>query len=243
MHLFPAIDLIDGRVVRLTRGDYDQQTTYGDDPVAQARAFEQAGCDHLHVVDLDGARTGDTVNFPVIERICRETNLTVEVGGGIRDEQTIKRYMTAGVRRLVLGTAALTRWDWFEQLARTPTLANKLVLGLDARGGKLAIGGWKQTTEATALQIARRVTDWPLAGIVYTDISTDGTLEGPALQATREVADATGVPVVASGGVGTLADLEQLRTLPIFGVIVGRALYENRFTAAEAVRMLRVGPA
>lgn len=241
MHLFPAIDLIDGRVVRLTQGDYDQQTTYGDDPVAQARAFEQAGCEYLHVVDLDGARTGDTVNFPVIERICRQTTLTVEVGGGIRDEDTIKRYIGAGVKRLVLGTAALTQWDWFEQLAHTPTLANKLVLGLDARKGKLAIGGWKQTTEATALQIARQVTDWPLAGIVYTDISTDGTLEGPALQSTRDLAEATTVPIVASGGVGTLDDLKQLRTLPILGVIVGRALYENRFTPAEAVQVLRDG--
>ena len=148
MYLFPAIDLIGGKVVRLRQGAYDQQTTYGDDPLAQAKTFEDAGATYLHMVDLDGARSGQQAHLDVIERICRATSLRVEVGGGIRREETISQLIGAGVKRIVLGTAALTDWPWFEQLVQEPLLANKLVLGLDARKGKLAIGGWTETTEA-----------------------------------------------------------------------------------------------
>jgi len=235
MYLFPAIDLRDGCVVRLYQGDYDQQTTYGDDPVAQARQFADAGASYLHVVDLDGARTGKMTHLPILERICRTTGLTVEFGGGVRDESTIGQLVGAGVKRIVLGTAALRDWSWFETLARTPTLANKLVLGLDARKGKLAVSGWQTTTETTAPEVAERVDGWPLAGIVYTDIATDGTLAGPNLEATRQIAEATSVPVIASGGVGTLDHLRALRELPIFGAIVGRALYDGAFTIDQAI--------
>jgi phosphoribosylformimino-5-aminoimidazole carboxamide ribotide isomerase len=240
MYLFPAIDIIGGQVVRLLKGDYGQRTTYGSDPLSQAKRFADAGATYLHVVDLDGARTGEPVNLPIIERICRETGLTVEVGGGVRDEQTIDRLLEAGVQRIVLGTAALTDWPWFERLAHQSHLADRLVLGLDARKGKLAIGGWERTIETTALEIAERVAGWPLAGIVFTDIATDGTLEGPNLESTRRIAEATDVPVVASGGVGTLEHLRALRELPIFGAIVGRALYEQRFTVGEALAAFEI---
>lgn len=234
MHLFPAIDLRDGKVVRLLRGDYDRQTTYEADPVDQAKVFADAGGTWLHVVDLDGARAGEPVNLPIIERICAATDLKVEVGGGIRDDDTIRKLLDAGVTRAILGTAALQNWDWFQQTTHD-NFADQLVLGLDARKGKLAIAGWEQTLELTALEVAKQVTDWPLAAIVFTDIATDGTLAGPNVESTREIAEATKVPVVSSGGVGNLYHLRVLRDLPLQGAIVGRALYDGAFTIEEAL--------
>lgn len=238
MYLFPAIDLRGGKVVRLLRGDYDRQTTYGDDPLQQARAFADAGASWLHVVDLDGARAGHVQHLEQIEAICRGTMLKVEVGGGVRDEGTIDHLLKAGVARVILGTAALENWDWFAGLMGNPTYRGRLVLGLDAKNDRLAVNGWEKTTATTPLEIARKVTDWPLAAIVYTDIATDGTLAGPNVEATRRIAEATHVPIVASGGVGTLEHLRALRDLPIQGAIVGRALYEGAFTAKQGVDVL-----
>jgi phosphoribosylformimino-5-aminoimidazole carboxamide ribotide isomerase len=242
MYLFPAIDLREGAVVRLRQGDYARQTTYHDDPIAQARDFEAAGARWLHVVDLDGARAGRLEHRGTIEAICRETDLWVEAGGGIRSRETIDQLLAAGVRRVVLGTAALEHWDWFRQLVEKSDYADRLVLGLDTREGKLAVAGWERTTETPALAIARQVSDWPLAAIIYTDIATDGTLSGPNVPALAEMTEATAVPIVASGGVGRLADLKKLRDLPLQGVIVGRALYDGAFTAEEAVRTLQAAP-
>jgi len=238
MHLFPAIDLRSNQVVRLHQGDYGKQTTYGADPVEQAQAFAAAGASWLHVVDLDGARSGHMVHLDVIRRICKETKLKVEVGGGVRGEPQIDALLNAGVTRVILGTAALQRWQWFESLMGNPTYRGRLVLGLDAREGKLAVSGWEQTTDVAAIDIARKVSDWPLAAIVYTDIATDGTMQGPNIEATRQIAEATHTPIVASGGVGTLEHLRALRTLPIQGAIVGRALYEGAFTIDEAVKAI-----
>jgi phosphoribosylformimino-5-aminoimidazole carboxamide ribotide isomerase len=236
MHLFPAMDLREGQVVRLLRGQYDQQTTYEQDPLTQALAFAEAGATWLHMVDLDGARTGRMTQVPIIQRVCRETKLQVQVGGGVRGEGAIDRLLKAGVQRVVLGTAALRNWDWFEKLMGNPTYRGRLVLGLDAKGGKLAVSGWESTTELSALEIAKRVSDWPLGAIVYTDIATDGTMQGPNLEATAALAQATHTPVIASGGVGSLQHLEALRQLPIAGAIVGKALYEGAFTIAQALR-------
>ncbi len=233
--LFPAIDLRGGQVVRLHQGDYGKQTTYGSDPVQQARQFEAAGASWLHVVDLDGARTGTMVHLDFIRRICKETKLKVEVGGGVRSEASIDALLNAGVFRVVLGTAALKNWPWFESLMGNPTYRGRLVLGLDAKDGKLAVAGWEQTTDQLAIDIARKVSDWPLAAIVYTDIATDGTMQGPNVDQTRAIAAATHTPIVASGGVGTLDHLRALRTLPIQGAIIGRALYEGAFTIEQAL--------
>ncbi|MEX2671713.1 MAG: 1-(5-phosphoribosyl)-5-[(5-phosphoribosylamino)methylideneamino]imidazole-4-carboxamide isomerase [Phycisphaeraceae bacterium] len=235
MHLFPAIDLLGGRVVRLLKGDYGKQTTYDADPVDQAKAFADAGATWLHVVDLEGARSGEPAHLEVIERICKNTPLKVEVGGGVRHDQRIRQLISAGVRRTILGTAALKNWEWFEHVAHDPRLANKLVLGLDARDGQVAVDGWQNTTDVSAIDLAEKVSDWPLAAIVYTDIATDGTLEGPNVSATRDMAAATKIPVVASGGVGTLEHLRALRELDLQGIIVGRALYDNAFTIDEAI--------
>lgn len=241
MYLFPAIDLRDGRVVRLHQGDYDQQTTYELNPIQQARAFAEAGATWLHVVDLDGARDGRVKYLEVIRQIAQRTPLKIEVGGGVRKSSSIDLLFAAGVERVILGTAALQNWPWFEGLMGNPTYRGRMVLGLDARDGQLAVSGWEQQTQTTAMEVAKRVSDWPLAAIVYTDIATDGTMQGPSLDATRELAEATGVPVVASGGVGSLDHLRELRKLPIQGVIVGKAIYENAFSVHEAIATLEQG--
>jgi phosphoribosylformimino-5-aminoimidazole carboxamide ribotide isomerase len=241
VYLFPAIDLREGKVVRLLKGDYGRQTTYGDDPVAFAKAFEQAGATWLHVVNLDGARSGVPGHLEEVEAIRRNTGLKIEFGGGVRSEASIRALLGVGVTRVVLGTAALQDWNWFESLARDTDLAERIVLGLDAREGRLAVAGWEQTTDLTAQDVARKVSDWNLAAIVYTDIATDGTLQGPNVEATDAIARATRVPVVASGGVGTLDHLRTLRTLPIQGAIVGRALYDGAFTIEEAIEVLERG--
>lgn len=234
-YLFPAIDLRAGKVVRLAQGDYDRQTTYGDDPLTQAQAFADAGATWLHVVDLDGARSGVMEHAEVIGDICNQTGLKVEVGGGVRSTEAVDRLLDAGVTRVVIGTAALRDWDWFAALTADANYHHRLVLGLDAREGKVAVAGWEQTTDTTALDIARKVTDWPLAAIVYTDIATDGMMTGPNVLATRDMAQATAVPIVASGGVGTLDHLRALRELPVQGAIIGRSLYENAFTIQDAL--------
>lgn len=241
MHLFPAIDLRGGKVVRLLQGDYDQQTTYGDDPLEQAKAFEDAGATWLHVVDLDGAKAGRLIHREVIASICSKTNLKVEVGGGVRNESTIEALLHVGVDRVIIGTAALRRWDWFESLMGNPTYRGRLVLGLDARDGKVAVAGWEETTDTLAVDIAEKVSDWPLAAIVYTDIATDGTLKGPNIEQTLAMCEATHVPIVASGGVGTLQHLQDLRELPIQGSIIGRALYESSFTIEQAIAVFEQG--
>jgi phosphoribosylformimino-5-aminoimidazole carboxamide ribotide isomerase len=235
MNLFPSIDLRDGRVVRLLQGDYDRQTTYEVDAVEQAKMYADAGATWAHVVDLDGARSGKMANLALVEAVCAEGRLKVEVGGGVRDTATVERVLGAGARRVVVGTAALADWDWFEALVKSPACHERIVLGLDARGGKLAVSGWERQTQSDALEVARRVRGWPLGAIVYTDIAVDGTMDGPNLEATRRIAEATDVPVVASGGVSALDHLLQLRQLPIAGAIVGRALYEHAFTVEEAI--------
>lgn len=238
MYLFPAIDLRGGNIVRLLKGDYNAQTTYGSDPLAQARIFEDAGSTWLHCVDLDGAKDGKMLHLPQIQSICQNTKLKVEIGGGIRTTDTIDQLLNAGVERVILGTAAMQNWDWFEGLMQQEKYHNRIVLGLDARKGKIAVAGWLQTTETTALEVAQKVTDWPLAAIVFTDIATDGTLAGPNVESTLEMAQATRVPIVASGGVGTPDHLRELRKLPIQGAIVGRALYEGTMTIDQAIAAL-----
>lgn len=234
-HLFPAIDLRGGSVVRLTQGDYDRQTTYGDSPLVKAQVFEQAGSTWLHVVDLDGARSGEMEHLEHIRAICQQTNLKVEVGGGVRSEKAIDQLLGAGVERVIVGTAALRNWDWFTKLVHEDAYRHRVVLGLDAKDGMAAVDGWEQTTDRSAIEIAKQVNGWPLSAIVYTDIAVDGMLTGPNVQATDEMAQSTDVPIVASGGVGTLDHLRELRKLDVQGAIIGKSLYENQFTINEAL--------
>lgn len=233
MDILPAIDLRNGQCVRLLQGDYDRQINYNDDPLAQARLFENDGARYLHVVDLDGARDGSASNHDVIRRLAENTKLKLEVGGGIRSEETVTRLLECGVERTVLGTRALEDIDWFEGLvSRHP---GRIVLGLDARDGKISTRGWTKDSDITVEHMAGVVNDWPLAAIVYTDIARDGMLTGPNIKATNELAQSCRVPVIASGGVSRIEDIEQLVKLPIMGIITGRALYENTLKLKDAL--------
>jgi len=185
MEILPAIDLRGGKCVRLLQGDYDRQIDYRDDPVAQAAEFEQLGAKWLHVVDLDGAREGRMANAGVIAQIIVNTRLNVEVGGGVRDEKTIENLLQIGVRQVIIGTRALEEMDWFEQMVRK--YEGQIVLGLDAQNGILRTRGWTEASDLRALEVARKVSDWPLAAIVYTDIARDGMLTGPNVEATYRV--------------------------------------------------------
>ncbi len=239
--LIPAIDLREGQVVRLLQGDYARQTSYAVDPVDTAKRFQDAGCRWLHVVDLDGARDGRPVNLPIIEKIVRATDLQVEVGGGIRTQETMEQLLASGVNRLVLGTRAIADFDWFGMMAHHSRFRQRLILGLDARDGRVATHGWTQQQQQAphAVDIARAVQDWPLAAIIYTDIARDGALMGPNISATRQLLEAAGdLPVIHSGGITTLEDIAALKSLSLAGIIVGRALYEGRLEVRQAVELL-----
>lgn len=237
MDILPAIDLREGKCVRLLQGDYDKQIDYSDDPVAVAKQFEQAGAHWLHMVDLDGAREGELRNLPVIEQVLKQTNLKLEIGGGLRETQVIECLLGAGVGRCVVGTQALEDWPWFAQLVHTPAMKGKIALGLDARQGKLAVRGWTEERRETAIQVAERVSDWPLGAIIYTDIGRDGMLLGPNTEAINALAQVSTVPIIASGGVTDIEDVKRLVQLPLLGIIIGRAIYEKQLDLAEAVRI------
>jgi phosphoribosylformimino-5-aminoimidazole carboxamide ribotide isomerase len=239
MQVFPAIDLRGGRCVRLHKGDYANETVYGDDPVAQARAFAAAGAAWIHVVDLDAARTGEPVNRPVIASICRAVEVPVQVGGGVRDAAAAEALFDAGVTRVVIGTAALEHPELVRELAPRHAVA----VGLDVNGREVAVRGWVEGSGRTLDEVAREFADAGVAAIVATQIARDGTLEGPDLDLYRELLSSSPLDIVASGGVGTLDDLRALDALAVderrlSGVIVGKALYEGRFTLEEALAAL-----
>jgi phosphoribosylformimino-5-aminoimidazole carboxamide ribotide isomerase len=233
MQVIPAIDLRGGRCVRLRQGDFDQETVFGDDPTAMAARWESEGAARIHLVDLDGAKSGRPVNVESVKRIVETIKVPCQLGGGIRDQATIDTWLDAGLDRVVVGTQALRDPDWFGRMAET--YPGRLILGLDALDGRVATQGWLDVSSVQALTLARQFEDLPLAAIIYTDIARDGTLDGPNVQAIAAMATAVRTPVIASGGVGDLKDLERLATLPIAGCIVGRALYEGRFSLADAI--------
>ncbi|MEM7314977.1 MAG: 1-(5-phosphoribosyl)-5-[(5-phosphoribosylamino)methylideneamino]imidazole-4-carboxamide isomerase [Planctomycetota bacterium] len=226
MEIWPAIDLRGGNCVRLEQGDYDRETVFSGDPVAMARHWQDAGATNLHLVDLDGARDGSVANRESIRDIVAATSMTCEVGGGIRSEETIRDLIDMGVQRLVVGTQALKQPDWFKSMCLA--YPDRLVLGLDARGGMIATDGWLETSQTSAIELAEQFADLPIAAIVYTDIATDGMLSGPNLNETRAMAEAVSIPVVASGGVSSVEDISELAKLPIAGAIIGRALYDGK---------------
>ena len=244
MILFPAIDLKDGLCVRLEQGDMKRATVFHRDPAEQAVAFERAGFEYLHIVDLDGAFAGKPVNQSAVERILEATNIPVQLGGGIRDLATVEAWLEKGVNRVIIGTAAV----------RDPTLVMKaaemdparVAVGIDARDGWVAVQGWSEKSEITALDLAKRFEDAGVAAIIYTDIARDGMLKGLNLDATLALADAVSIPVIASGGFASLEDVKAMlepRAKKLEGAIAGRALYDGRLDATEALRLIRAARA
>jgi phosphoribosylformimino-5-aminoimidazole carboxamide ribotide isomerase len=237
MQLFPAIDLRGGRCVRLYQGDYGRETVYGDDPVARARAFADAGAPWIHVVDLDAARTGELVNRPVIAAVASAVGVPVQVGGGVRDDTAAEALFDAGVARVVVGTAALEDPEFVYRLAKR----RRVAVGVDVNGREVAVRGWLEGSGRALSDVVAEFADAGVEAIVATQIARDGTLEGPDLDLYRELLETTSLEIVASGGVGSRADLLALASLAehggraLAGVIVGRALYEGRFTIHEAV--------
>jgi phosphoribosylformimino-5-aminoimidazole carboxamide ribotide isomerase len=241
MQLWPAIDLRDGRCVRLLQGDYARETVFSDDPVAMARRFVDQGARRLHIVDLDGAKAGDAVQAGLIARMVSAAGVPCQVGGGIRRLETAQAYAAAGVARLVVGSVAIEEPELLVALAAA--LPGQIVLGLDARNGMVAVRGWLETSRLAAVEVARRHADLDLAGIVYTDIATDGMLQGPNLPALKEMIAATPLPVVASGGIATASDILEVASIGAEGCIVGRALYDGGLTLVDAIEACGESPA
>jgi len=232
MQVIPAIDLRGGQCVRLQQGDYDRETVFGDDPAAMAARWESEGASRIHLVDLDGAKQGRPVNIEAVRAILGRVKVPCQLGGGVRDEATIAAWLDAGLDRVIVGTKALQEPSWFRSMVEK--YPGRLTLGLDAKGGRVATGGWLEVSSVDAADLARQFDDLPLAAVIYTDIARDGMLEGPNLEATEALALRLKTPVTASGGVGRLEDLARLATLPVEACIVGRALYEGRFRLSEA---------
>jgi phosphoribosylformimino-5-aminoimidazole carboxamide ribotide isomerase len=234
MHIIPAIDLIDGKCVRLTQGDYAREKVYRDNPLDVAMEFQDAGFTRLHVVDLDGARSGRVVNWNVIESICRNTSLSVDVGGGVKKEDELKRLFDVGAKQVNLGSIAVRDPELVRSWIKT--YGAKIILSADVRDGKVAVGGWQEATSLTVEDLIRRYDPAGLSFVTCTDISADGTLAGPAAGLYEQLVSAfPSMRIIASGGVGSIDDIDRLATTGVFGVIVGKVLYEGKISAAELI--------
>lgn len=242
MEVIPAIDVLGGKCVRLYQGDYGQVQTFDENPVDVARRWEDEGATRLHVVDLDGAKAGQSVNLKTIAAIVRAVSVPVQVGGGLRDRSSITSLLNVGVQRVIVGTVAVEQPDLVTQLCQE--FPGQIVVGIDARNGKVATRGWLETSEVLATELAQRMATAGTAAIIYTDIYRDGTLQGPNLEALRELATAIEIPVIASGGVSSVRDLLSLlglEPLGVSGAIVGRALYTGEVSLKEAIRAVGQG--
>ncbi len=242
MIFFPAIDLKDGNCVRLLRGDMDQATVFGQDPAAQAGLFAAAGCQYLHMVDLDGAFAGQPVNGQAVEAVLKAISIPLQLGGGIRDLATIEMWLGKGVARVILGTAALADPDLVRRACRD--FPGRIAIGIDALDGMVAVEGWARLSQVSADDLARALEDAGAAALIYTDIQRDGAMQGPNIEATLSLARGVKTPVIASGGVSSMADLAALKAAGgglLEGVICGRAVYDGKVDPAAAVELLREG--
>jgi phosphoribosylformimino-5-aminoimidazole carboxamide ribotide isomerase len=235
MYIIPAIDLIDGRCVRLIQGDYHRQLVYNDNPVEQAGRFAADGAKWLHIIDLDGARLGKPINTKTIEQIAKKSKLKIEVGGGIRDRESIQQLLGLGIERVIIGTKAVGDFDWFGKMAEE--FPGKIALGLDARGSKLATEGWTKDESLMVLECAIEAAKLPIAAIIYTDITKDGMMAGPNFERTKMLVDVVSVPVIASGGINTIEDIKKLKELGgIDSAVIGRAIYEGTLNLSDAIK-------
>ena len=242
--LFPAIDLKNGQCVRLEQGDMARATVFNLDPAAQARSFATQGFEYLHVVDLDGAFAGKPVNADAVERMLKTVAMPVQLGGGIRDLKTVEAWLGKGIARVIIGTAAVRDPAFVKQAAKT--FPGRVAVGLDARDGKVAVEGWAETSEVTALEIAQRFEDAGVSAIIFTDIARDGLLKGLNLDATVALADRISIPVIASGGLASIEDVKAMltpRAKKLAGAIAGRALYDGRLDPAQALALIHASRA
>ena len=237
MRLYPAIDMINGQCVRLVQGDYSQKVTFSKDPLAVALRWQEQGGEFIHLVDLDGARSGDMPNFDTVCRIAQELQIPVEIGGGIRDMHAVAKYLEHGVNRVILGTAAIKNPGFVKEAVRE--YGHRIVVGVDAKDGMVAVSGWEEMSQVSALSLAKRMEEIGVCTLIYTDIATDGMLKGPNLSAMKEMAEYVSIDVVASGGVSSLEDLEQLKRTGVEGAIVGKALYTGHIQLADAVAICK----
>lgn len=236
MNIYPAIDLRDGKVVRLYQGDYDQMTVYQEDPVDVARSFKAAGADYLHLVDLDGAKDGELVNFDTIKAIVEDVDMFVEVGGGIRDEERIKQYLDLGVGRVILGTIAVKDREFLEKMVSV--YGERIAVGVDARNGRVAINGWKEITDIDSFEFCEYLRDIGVKAVIYTDISRDGGLQGTNMEVYRKLQEIQGLEITASGGISFIEEIAELKNVTA-AAILGKALYSGLIDLAQAVEMAK----
>lgn len=233
MKIFPAIDLIDKKVVRLSQGDYSKKTMYSDNPLSVAKSFLKDGATHLHVVDLDGAKKGSPVNFEVIKQL-KQLDMFVEVGGGIRDMQKIEAYQNIGVDRVILGTVAIKNFDFVVDAVKE--FKDMIAVGVDAKDEKVATHGWQEVTDTDSFDFCKKLYDAGVTSVIYTDIATDGMLKGTNLPAFKRLSKIKGLKVTASGGISSVEEIKKLKEMGVWGAILGKALYENKLSLADAVR-------
>jgi len=234
MQIYPAIDLKNGQCVRLKQGRFDDVTVYGSDPVAMARDFANAGATYIHVVDLDGARTGTSYNQDAIKRIIDTFHIPVQTGGGIRTMRDIEEKISIGVSRVIIGTAAISNPDLVKEAVKI--YGDKIAVGVDAVNGMAATHGWEKVTDVSALQLCREMVSYGVKTIIYTDISKDGMMVGPNVETTGELVEKTGINIIASGGVTTMTDLEKVDKIGAHGVIIGKAIYQGALNLAEVIQ-------
>lgn len=237
MRLYPAIDIIGGQCVRLVQGDYSQKTTFAENPVEVALRWQEEGGEFLHIVDLDGAKSGGMNNFETISRIADTLSIPIEVGGGIRDMHAVEKMLQAGAARVILGTSALRDAEFVKNAVKA--FGEKIVVGIDAKDGKVAVSGWEEVSSKSALDFAKEMEQCGVQTLIYTDIATDGMLKGPNLTAMREMAAHVAVDVVASGGVSSVADLQALKETGVEGAIIGKALYTGAVRLKDAIEKIR----
>lgn len=238
MQIFPATDILGGKVVRLTKGDYNQVKIYADSPAEMALEFMKDGATNLHMVDLDGAKDGAPVNFEAIREAAKIKDLFIEVGGGIRDMKRVENYLSLGVRRVILGTAAVRNYPFVEEAVKE--FGNAIAVGVDAKDGFVAVSGWQETTSVKSVEFCKKLRDTGVATVIYTDISKDGMLSGTNLEVYSELSEIKGLDIVASGGITFINEIEKLRDMNIYGAIVGKAVYEGKLSLKDALMAAEV---
>jgi len=237
MIIFPAIDLYDKKAVRLFKGDYNQMTVYSENPLEVAKGFKAAGAEYIHMVDLEGAKDGTTPNFDIVASVAKESGLKVEIGGGIRSEETVKKYIDAGVMRVILGTAALNDREFLESVCKK--YGDKIAVGADLKDGQVAVKGWLETSNVSGMDFLSEMQDLGVKTVVCTDISRDGAMRGTNRELYKELSEKFSMDIVASGGVSTIEDIKALREMNLYGAIVGKAIYTGDIDLSEAIEVAK----